>query len=165
MTWSEWPAPAKLNLFLRIVGRREDGYHALQTVFRLLDFGDTVRLRVRDDGVIARDGELADVPVEADLGVRAAHLLRTRAGVRQGCDMGVVKRIPIGGGLGGGSSDAATVLVGLNCLWNAGLDVDALAALGLQLGADVPLFVRGQSAWAEGVGERLTRCRCLRRTT
>ncbi|WP_049621867.1 4-(cytidine 5'-diphospho)-2-C-methyl-D-erythritol kinase [Frateuria defendens] len=153
--WSAWPAPAKLNLFLRITGRRDDGYHALQTVFRLLDWGDEVRLRVRADGAIHRVDEVPGVPAEQDLLVRAARLLREEAGVAQGADIGIDKRIPMGGGLGGGSSDAATVLVALNHLWGCGLDEDALAGLGRRLGADVPVFVRGRSAWAEGVGEKL----------
>ena len=154
--WSEWPAPTKLNLFLHIVGRREDGYHLLQTVFQLLDWGDTVRLRVRDDGVIARIGELPGVAAEDDLCVRAARALAEYAEAEFGVDIALDKRIPVGGGLGGGSSDAATVLVALNELWETGLTIDQLAELGLSLGADVPVFVRGHSAWAEGVGERLT---------
>ncbi|MGA0585965.1 4-(cytidine 5'-diphospho)-2-C-methyl-D-erythritol kinase [Dyella sp. KRB-257] len=154
--WSVWPAPAKLNLFLRITGRRPDGYHELQTVFRLLDWGDELRLRVRADGAIRRHGELPGVPADEDITVRAARLLQARAGVALGADIGIDKRIPMGGGLGGGSSDAATVLVALNHLWGAGLDEDALAGLGRRLGADVPVFVRGRSAWAEGVGELLT---------
>ncbi|KRE90978.1 4-diphosphocytidyl-2C-methyl-D-erythritol kinase [Frateuria sp. Soil773] len=154
--WSRWPAPAKLNLFLRITGRRPDGYHELQTVFRLLDWGDEVRLRVRDDGQIRRVTDVPGVPAESDLLVRAARLLQRHAGTALGADIAVDKRIPMGGGLGGGSSDAATVLVALNLLWRAGLDEDALAELGRQLGADVPVFVRGRSAWAEGVGERLS---------
>lgn len=153
--WSAWPAPAKLNLFLRIVGRREDGYHLLQTVFQLLDWGDTVRLQVRDDGGIERHAGLADVPPGQDLAVRAAQLLRSRTGCNKGADIAVDKRIPAGGGLGGGSSDAATVLVALNRLWGTGLACHELALLGLELGADVPVFVHGHSAWAEGVGERL----------
>ena len=154
---SAWPAPAKLNLFLRILGRRPDGYHRLQTVFQLLDWGDTVRLRVREDGRIHRIAAQGyAVPEQDDLVVRAAKLLQTAANVTQGADIGVEKVIPLGGGFGGGSSDAATVLVALNHLWKAGLDEDQLAALGLQLGADVPVFVRGRSAWAEGVGEELT---------
>ncbi len=154
---STWPAPAKLNLFLHITGRRPDGYHQLQTVFRLLDWGDRIHLRVRDDGRIRREGTSAAGVAEADdLAIRAAHLLRDAANIGQGADIGVEKRVPAGGGFGGGSSDAATVLIALNRLWNAGLDVDALAALGLQLGADVPVFVRGHNAWAEGVGELLT---------
>jgi 4-diphosphocytidyl-2-C-methyl-D-erythritol kinase len=154
--WSAWPAPAKLNLFLRIMGRRADGYHELQTVFRLLDWGDEVRLRVRADGLVARTNELPGVPVEADLLLRAARLLQAHSGVQTGADIEIDKRIPMGGGLGGGSSDAATVLVALNDLWGTRLDEDTLAELGRQLGADVPVFVRGRSAWAEGVGERLT---------
>jgi len=154
--WTAWPAPAKLNLFLRIVGRRDDGYHDLQTVFRLLDWGDELRLRVRDDGAIVRTSEVPGVPAEADLVVRAARLLQLEAGVGLGADVAVDKRIPMGGGLGGGSSDAASTLVALNHLWGCGLDEDALAGLAHRLGADVPVFVRGRSAWAEGVGERLT---------
>jgi len=153
--WSAWPAPAKLNLFLRIIGRRPDGYHDLQTVFRLLDWGDEVRLRVREDGRIARIGEIVGVPADSDITVRAARLLQSAAGTSLGADIAIDKRIPMGGGLGGGSSDAATVLVALNELWGAGLDEDALAGLGRQLGADVPVFVRGRTAWAEGVGECL----------
>ncbi len=157
MSWSTWPAPAKLNLFLHITARRDDGYHALQTVFRLLDWGDTVHLRPRKDADIRRIEPLPGVAPDDDLTVRAARLLRDQARNRPpGVDIAVEKRIPIGGGLGGGSSDAATVLVALNLLWQVGLDADALAALGLQLGADVPLFVRGHTAWAEGVGEQLT---------
>jgi len=125
-------------------------------VFRLLDGGDAVRLRVRDDGLIRRTREVPGVPESADLAVRAARLLQERAGTPVGADIEVDKRIPMGGGLGGGSSDAATVLVALNQLWRLGLDEDALAELGRQLGADVPVFVRGRSAWAEGVGEQLT---------
>lgn len=154
---STWPAPAKLNLFLHITGRRPDGYHQLQTVFRLLDWGDRIHLRVRDDGRIRREGpSVAGVAEADDLAIRAAHLLKAAANIAQGADIGVEKRVPAGGGFGGGSSDAATVLVALNRLWGAGLEVDALAALGLQLGADVPVFVRGHNAWAEGVGELLT---------
>jgi 4-diphosphocytidyl-2-C-methyl-D-erythritol kinase len=154
--WTAWPAPAKLNLFLRIVGRRDDGYHELQTVFRLLDWGDGIRLRVRDDGEIHRLTEVPGVPEASDLVVRAARLLQSHAGAGKGADIEVDKRIPMGGGLGGGSSDAATVLVGLNYLWNLALSENALAELGRQLGADVPVFVRGRSAWAEGIGEQLT---------
>ena len=155
--WSIWPAPAKLNLFLRITGRQADGYHALQTVFRLLDWGDTLRLRVRDDGRILRHGpSVPGVDPDADLTVRAAKLLQTTANGALGVDIVVEKRIPAGGGLGGGSSDAATVLRALDRLWGTGLDVDTLAGLGLRLGADVTVFVRGANAWAEGRGERLT---------
>ncbi|MET0232640.1 MAG: 4-(cytidine 5'-diphospho)-2-C-methyl-D-erythritol kinase [Rhodanobacteraceae bacterium] len=154
--WMPWPAPAKLNLFLHLVGRRDDGYHLLQTVFQLLDWGDEVRLRVRDDGEIRRIDPLRGVADEADLGVRAACALKEATGCALGADIAIDKRIPLGGGLGGGSSDAASVLVALNALWNTGLDDDALAAIGATLGADVPVFVRGRSAWAEGVGEHLT---------
>jgi 4-diphosphocytidyl-2-C-methyl-D-erythritol kinase len=154
--WTAWPAPAKLNLFLRITGRRADGYHELQTVFRLLDWGDEVRLRVRDDGEVKRLNGARGVAESDDLVVRAACLLQQHAGCALGADLAVDKRIPMGGGLGGGSSDAATVLVALNHLWRLDLDEDSLAALGGQLGADVPVFVRGRSAWAEGVGERLS---------
>ncbi|AWV08039.1 IspE [Lysobacter maris] len=154
--WVAWPAPAKLNLFLHIVGRRDDGYHLLQTVFRLLDWGDTIRLRPRDDGRIVRHGaSVAGVEAADDLTVRAAGLLQSAANIDKGADIVVEKRIPAGGGFGGGSSDAATVLVALDAMWGAGLGVDALAALGLRLGADVPVFVRGHNAWAEGVGEAL----------
>jgi 4-diphosphocytidyl-2-C-methyl-D-erythritol kinase len=155
--WSVWPAPAKLNLFLRIIGRRDDGYHLLQTVFRILDWGDTLRLRVRDDGRIVRHGpSVPGVAADDDLVVRAAKLLQTSASVTSGVDIVVEKRIPAGGGLGGGSSDAATVLRALDRLWGTRLGIDALAELGLRLGADVPVFVRGHNAWAEGLGERLT---------
>ncbi|MCK9539374.1 4-(cytidine 5'-diphospho)-2-C-methyl-D-erythritol kinase [Dokdonella sp.] len=153
--WSEWPAPAKLNLFLHVTGRRADGYHLLQTVYQLLDFGDTVHLRLREDGRIVRHGSLPGVAAADDLAVRAAHALQAAAACPAGVDIAVSKRIPQGG-LGGGSSDAATVLRALNVLWQAGASEDELAALGLQLGADVPVFVRGHSAWAEGVGECLT---------
>nr|WP_256646394.1 4-(cytidine 5'-diphospho)-2-C-methyl-D-erythritol kinase [Thermomonas paludicola] len=154
--WTAWPAPAKLNLFLHITGRRADGYHALQTVFRLLDWGDTVFLRPRSDGVIVRIGDGAPGVAEADdLLVRAAKLLKNSLNCPQGADIGIEKRIPAGAGLGGGSSDAATVLVALDRLWGLHLGVDRLAALGLKLGADVPVFVRGRNAWAEGVGEQL----------
>jgi len=154
--WTRWPAPAKLNLFLHIVGRREDGYHLLQTAFQLLDWGDEVRLRVRDDGKICRIDPLPGVPDDVDLGVRAAHALKRATGCRLGADIAIEKRVPIGGGLGGGSSDAATVLVALNALWRTDLDADALAEIAVGLGADVPVFVRGTSAWAEGIGEQLT---------
>ena len=154
--WTIWPAPAKLNLFLHIVGRRADGYHLLQTAFQLLDWGDEVRLRLRDDGAIRRIDPLPGVSEEADLGLRAALALRNATNGRLGVDIAIDKRLPIGGGLGGGSSDAATVLVALNALWRTRLDTDALAAIALTLGADVPLFVRGKSAWGEGIGEVLT---------
>ncbi len=155
MSECEWPAPAKLNLFLHVCGRRADGYHELQTVFQLLDYGDSLRFRVRDDGVVTRRPELPGVPEAEDLCVRAARCLQAATGTSLGVDIELIKRLPIGGGIGGGSSDAATTLVALNTLWRTGLTVDELAALGLTLGADVPVFVRGRSAWGEGVGERL----------
>jgi 4-diphosphocytidyl-2-C-methyl-D-erythritol kinase len=151
-----WPAPAKLNLMLRIVGRRPDGYHELQTVFQFIDRCDRLRFAVREDGRIHRLVEVPGVAPEDDLTVRAAQTLRQATGCPLGADIGCEKRLPMGGGLGGGSSDAATTLVALNRLWGTGLDADALAALALPLGADVPVFVRGQAAWGEGVGERLT---------
>lgn len=155
--WSAWPAPAKLNLFLQITGRRADGYHRLQTVFRLLEWGDTVHVRMREDGEVRRVGvSVPGVDEADDLLVRAANILKKEANVAQGVDIGVEKRIPAGGGFGGGSSDAATVLVALNQLWGTDLPGDRLEALGLALGADVPVFVRGHNAWAEGIGEELT---------
>jgi 4-diphosphocytidyl-2-C-methyl-D-erythritol kinase len=154
--YGRWPAPAKLNLFLLVTGRRPDGYHELQTVFQLVDLADEVRIRLRSDGQIVRTEGPADVPPDQDLVVRAARLLRDRAGRADlGVDLAVTKRIPMGGGLGGGSSDAATVLVALDALWGLRLGVDRLAALGLELGADVPVFVRGRTAAGGGVGERL----------
>lgn len=149
------PAPAKLNLMLRIVGRRNDGYHLLQTVFQFIDHCDWISLKRRMDGEVRLKAPLPNVPEEADLTVRAARALQAAADIREGVSISIEKNLPMGGGLGGGSSDAATTLVGLNRLWNAGLSIDALAALGLKLGADVPVFVRGHSAWAEGVGEVL----------
>lgn len=154
--WSAWPAPAKLNLFLHITGRRADGYHLLQTVFALLDWGDTVYLRVRPDGRVVLHGDGHGVAAADDLCVRAAHALQRACGGTRGADIAVDKRIPIGGGFGGGSSDAATTLVALDALWGADLSLDALADIGLGLGADVPVFVRGDNAWAEGVGATLT---------
>lgn len=151
-----WPAPAKLNLFLHVVGRRADGYHLLQTVFQFLDYADELSFRVVPDGRIARPLGLAGVPPEKDLSVRAARLLQERGGTRLGVEIGLTKRIPAGGGLGGGSSDAATTLLALNELWGLHLPRAELAALGLELGADVPVFVHGRAAWAEGVGEALT---------
>jgi len=151
----EWPAPAKLNLFLHVTGRRSDGYHELQTLFRFLDHGDSLRFDVRSDGGIRRVSGPAEVPEDQDLVVRAARLLQREAGVRAGVDIHLVKRLPFGGGVGGGSSDAATTLVALNHLWRAGFSRERLRALGLQLGADVPVFVFGRNAFAEGVGERL----------
>jgi 4-diphosphocytidyl-2-C-methyl-D-erythritol kinase len=154
--WSRWPAPAKLNLFLRIVGRRADGYHLLQTLFQLLDWGDEVVLRTRPDGRIVCRAGTPGVAAEDDLAVRAARLLQRESGCRLGADIEIIKRIPLGGGFGGGSSDAATVLRALDQLWATGLGSERLAAIGAGLGADVPVFVHGHSAWAEGVGEQLT---------
>ena len=155
--WSAWPAPAKINLFLQITGQRDDGYHLLQTVFQLLDWGDSVHVRLRDDAEIVRAGA-GDYGVAEldDLIIRAAKLLQARASIKQGAELAVSKNIPLGGGFGGGSSDAATTLLVLNSLWRAGLNLDELAELGLSLGADVPVFIRGHSAWAEGVGEKLS---------
>ena len=152
----DYPAPAKLNLFLHVVGRRDDGYHLLQSVFTLIDRCDSVRLKVRDDGAVRRLNDLPGVSSEEDLAVRAALLLKEASGTSKGADIAVEKRIPIGGGLGGGSSDAATVLLALDRLWGTGFGPDALAELGAALGADIPFFLKGTSAWAEGIGERLT---------
>ena len=152
---SVWPAPAKLNLFLHVLGRRPDGYHLLQTVFQIIDLADTVTLTARADADIRRIDPWPGVAVVDDLCVRAALALQRVTGCAMGAEIGLIKRIPIGGGLGGGSSDAATVLVALNEIWQTGLNDDDLAAIGLQLGADVPVFVRMHSAWAEGVGEIL----------
>ncbi len=150
-----WPAPAKLNLFLHVTGRRPDGYHNLQTVFQLIDLCDTIGMTVRQDGRIERPDGPVGVDPESDLTVRAARALQKATGCRMGATLRVRKRIPMGGGLGGGSSDAATVLLGLNELWGTQVSVDELARIGLPLGADVPVFVRGSSAWGQGVGEDL----------
>jgi len=149
------PAPAKLNLFLHVVGRRADGYHLLQTLFRFIDLQDVMRFELREDGVVRRISEIAGVPESQDLCVRAARLLQTETGCSLGVDIGLEKHIPRGGGLGGGSSDAATTLIALNRLWSLGLSRERLMQLGLRLGADVPVFVFGENAFAEGVGERL----------
>jgi 4-diphosphocytidyl-2-C-methyl-D-erythritol kinase len=151
-----WPAPAKLNLFLHILGRRADGYHELQSCFQFVDLCDEITFSVRTDGEIRRRREISGVAEESDLCVRAARALQKASGTSLGADISVVKRIPIGGGLGGGSSDAATCLVALNHLWGLKRSTDELATLGLKLGADVPVFVRGRVAWAEGIGERIT---------
>lgn len=150
----DWPAPAKINLFLHVVGRRADGYHLLQTVFRFLDFGDTLRCEPRGDGRIVLATPLSGVPPETDLTVRAAEALRAATGATAGVTLRLEKRLPMGGGLGGGSSDAATTLLALNRLWGTGLDSLALQRIGLALGADVPIFVHGRTSFAEGVGER-----------
>lgn len=160
-TW--WPAPAKLNLFLHVTGRRPDGYHELQTVFQLVELADALAFDITADGSIERADDpaeaacgLREVPPDQDLCVRAARALQVATGCRKGAVIRVRKRIPMGGGLGGGSSDAATTLRVLDLLWGTRFPLDALCDLGRQLGADVPVFVRGESAWAEGVGERLT---------
>ena len=150
-----WPAPAKLNLFLHVTGRQANGYHSLQTVFQFVDFCDSLYFMPRGDGLIRRLGGPGDIAESQDLTIRAATLLKDASGCDLGADIRVEKRIPVGAGLGGGSSDAATTLVALNHLWNLGFPPDQLASLGLQLGADVPVFVRGHAAWAEGVGEQL----------
>ena len=150
-----WPAPAKLNLFLHVTGRRPDGYHELQTLFQLVDLADEITFSVRPDGQIGRPRGAAGVPEEQDLVVRAARALKAATGTALGAHIEVYKRIPIGGGLGGGSSDAATTLLALNELWGCRQSLRQLAAIGLPLGADVPVFIEGSSAWGEGVGERL----------
>lgn len=150
-----WPAPAKINLFLHIVGRRADGYHLLQTVFQFVDLCDGLRFAPRPDGQIRLLTPLPGVPAEQDLCVRAARALQAHTGCGVGVDIELTKRIPMGGGLGGGSSDAATTLLVLNHLWGLGLSRAQLAGIGLALGADVPVFIGGRAAWAEGVGERL----------
>ncbi len=150
------PCPAKINLFLRITGRRANGYHDLQTVFQLLDYGDTLHLQLRGDNNVVLATPLPGVNDEDNLIVRAARLLQQLTGCQKGAALHLEKRLPMGGGIGGGSSDAATALLGLNTLWQLNLDIDTLAELGLKLGADVPVFVRGHTAWAEGLGEILT---------
>lgn len=149
------PAPAKLNLFLHVTGRRADGYHLLQTAFQLIDRCDTLDFEVRDDGQIIRSNDIPGVPAETDLIVRAARLLQEKTGCPLGANLTLHKILPMGGGLGGGSSDAATTLMALNRLWNTGLSKTELMSLGLQLGADVPFFIFGENAFAEGVGEEL----------
>ncbi|TGC17592.1 4-(cytidine 5'-diphospho)-2-C-methyl-D-erythritol kinase [Escherichia sp. E4385] len=159
---TQWPSPAKLNLFLYITGQRADGYHTLQTLFQFLDYGDTISIGLRNDGEIRLLTPVEGVEHEDNLIVRAARLLMKAAAASgrlpkgSGADISIDKRLPMGGGLGGGSSNAATVLVALNHLWQCGLSVDELAEIGLTLGADVPVFVRGHAAFAEGVGEILT---------
>jgi 4-diphosphocytidyl-2-C-methyl-D-erythritol kinase len=151
-----WSAPAKLNLMLHVVGRRADGYHELQTVFQLIDLCDHIEIAVRDDGVISRPKGPPSVAEADDLTVRAARALQQATGTRLGAEITIKKRIPMGGGLGGGSSDAATTLVALNQMWRTSHTLAQIAALGATLGADIPIFVAGRSAWAEGVGDRLT---------
>ena len=150
-----WPAPAKLNLFLHITARRTDGYHELQTLFQLLDWGDELLISVNQSGQITRSCNTDAIPESDDICLRAAQLLKTLCGVQAGAHIALKKRIPLGAGLGGGSSDAATVLLALNKLWSCGLTRLQLAAIGLELGADVPVFIHGYSAWAEGRGEEL----------
>lgn len=156
MNIQAWPAPAKLNLFLHIIGRRADGYHLLQTVFQFLDRCDELEFEVRDDGVISRVEGPAEVPADSDLCVRAARLLKERSGSRLGASIKLRKKLPLQAGVGGGSSDAATTLVALDRLWDTRLGTARLMALGLELGADVPVFIGGQAAWGEGIGEILT---------
>lgn len=151
----DYAAPAKLNLFLHVVGRRADGYHLLQSVFVLVDRCDAIRIRVRSDGAIARVNELAGVPSEQDLAIRAARALKELTGTPMGADIEIEKRIPMGGGLGGGSSDAATVLLALDRLWATRVGDEALRGVGASLGADIPFFLFGRNAWVEGIGERL----------
>jgi 4-diphosphocytidyl-2-C-methyl-D-erythritol kinase len=155
LDFQPFSAPAKINLFLHITGQRADGYHLLQTVFRLLDYSDTIYLKPTTDTAIKRVNEVANVPEAQDLCVRAAKLLQQHTGCNQGVEMLVEKKIPMGGGLGGGSSDAATVLLALNNLWQLNLSRSELLKLGLQLGADVPFFIYGSNAWAEGIGEEM----------
>ncbi len=156
MISKNWPAPAKLNLFLHITGRRQDGYHLLQTVFQFIDLVDDIEFQLTTDGALRRLSAMPGVAEEDDLVIRAARLLQEHSGSTHGVDIKVNKRIPEGGGLGGGSSDAATTLVALNELWQTGLEPSQLAEIGLSLGADVPVFVHGRAAWAEGVGEQLS---------
>jgi len=154
--WLTVPAPAKLNLFLHITGRRENGYHDLQTIFQFVDYGDELSFRLRDDDQLTLSPEINGVPTEENLIIRAARLLQEKTDKICGADIRLNKVLPMGGGLGGGSSDAATTLLALNELWQLGLPIDRLAEIGLALGADVPVFVRGEAAFAEGVGEVLT---------
>lgn len=156
MTARSWPAPAKLNLFLHVTGRRADGYHEIQTVFQLVDLADRIFIAPRADARVRRLEGPAEVAPEADLCVRAALRLQAAGAAGRGADIRLQKRIPIQGGLGGGSSDAATTLVALNEMWGLRLPPGRLAELALELGADVPFFVQGHSAWGEGIGERLT---------
>ncbi len=151
-----WPAPAKLNLFLHITSRRKDGYHNLQTIFQFLDYSDTLKFKLRLDGQLFCKSTLTDLDPEQDLTLKAARLLKQYSNTALGADIEVEKKIPVGGGLGGGSSDAATALLALNQLWKLNLSLDILAQLGLKLGADIPVFIYGKAAWAEGIGEILT---------
>jgi len=151
-----WPAPAKLNLMLRIIGRRTDGYHELQTVFQFLDFSDHLTFTVIEEDAIKREHDIPGVSEADDLVLKAARLLKEVTGVKTGISIHLEKKLPIGGGIGGGSSDAATTLYALNQIWETGLSIERLQELGLQLGADVPVFLHGHAVWAEGVGEKFT---------
>lgn len=153
---TEWPSPAKLNLFLHITGRRQDGYHLLQTAFQFLDYGDSLSFDVNDSGQIILATPLDGVDDDDNLIVKAAKLIKPYASTASGVSISIEKKLPMGGGLGGGSSNAATTLTALNTLWKCGLSTAELAQLGLSLGADVPIFITGHAAWAEGVGEQLT---------
>ncbi len=154
-----FPSPAKLNLFLYITNKRADGYHELQTLFQFLDFGDEIEIEITEDPTITLLNQIEGVPTEQNLIYRAAKLLQDQTACKLGANISITKRLPMGGGVGGGSSNAATVLVALNHLWQTGLSLIQLAEMGLSLGADVPIFVRGISAFAEGVGEKLTPCK------
>lgn len=151
-----WPAPGKLNLFLHINGRREDGYHLLQTVFQFFDYGDTLYFETTNNGIISRETDIPGVAAEDDLIIKAAKILQQVSGTMYGAKISIDKKLPMGGGIGGGSSDAATTLVALNRLWEIGLPTQELAKLGVKLGADVPVFVHGSACWAEGIGEIIT---------
>lgn len=150
------PAPAKLNLFLHINGQRDNGMHELQTIFQLLDFGDTISFQPRDDGDIILDAKIPGVSAANNLILHAAKMIQRQDTKRRGAHISLTKRLPLGGGVGGGSSNAATTLHGLNRLWELNLTTNDLIQLGLQLGADVPVFIRGESCWAEGIGELIT---------
>ena len=156
MSSRPWPAPAKINLFLHVVSRQENGYHHLQTVFQFLDYVDELKFDLTKDELISLNSNYTQTSNDDDLILRAAHALMQASGVKKGAAISIMKHIPMGGGLGGGSSDVATTLVALNELWHTGFSVDELTNLGVKLGADVPVFIRGHSAWAEGIGEILT---------
>ncbi len=151
-----WPAPGKLNLFLHITGRRDDGYHLLQTMFQFFDFGDSLYFDTNTSGKLNRLSEIKGVPQEQDLIIKAAKLLQQASGSTQGVDIKISKKLPMGGGIGGGSSDAATTLVALNQLWNINMSMAELAEIGIKLGADVPIFIHGKASWAEGIGEKIS---------
>jgi 4-diphosphocytidyl-2-C-methyl-D-erythritol kinase len=151
-----WPAPAKLNLFLHITGQRQDGYHLLQTVFQFIQLIDVIDFTILESGLVRRSSISLKIDEHDDLVIKAAQKIKKRSGSKLGVDISVKKNIPIGGGLGGGSSDAATTLVALNELWQTGLSIDELSEIGLSLGADIPFFINGNAAWAEGVGDKLT---------